>query len=492
MDLPLLLDSTLTTPLYQQLYEQLRQAILQGRLRSQQRLPSTRSLAKSLGISRLTVTQGYDWLLSEGYLETRPGAGTYVCQELPDTLLKASTITSVETAATKISLSAYGERVQNAPARLSETDCDISFRYGRPALDLFPTEVWRTLLSRHCRAEGQTWMDYAPSAMGYAPLRAAIAAYLGKFRAVQCQPEQILITNGTQQALELIVRLLVNPTDGIAMEDPGYLGARSIFQASGAEVLAVPCDRDGLVVDNLSTYTAHPRLVYLTPSHQFPTGALLSLPRRLALLKWAHATGALIIEDDYDSEYRYSGRPIPALQGLDTQQSVLYIGTFSKVMFPSLRIGYLVLPPALVTVFSKAKGLADRQSPSLTQCALADFIHEGHLERHIRRMRTVYARRRQALVKALYHYFGDTVEILGDSAGLHIMARLSLSLDDNDAISKAQTVGVAMFSARPQYWQPMRHGEFVFGYAELDEATLIEGVRRVATVVQRPTPLTEL
>ncbi|MEM9161863.1 MAG: PLP-dependent aminotransferase family protein [Cyanobacteria bacterium P01_F01_bin.4] len=466
--------------MYQQLYEQLRQAILQGLLRSQQRLPSTRSLAESLGVSRLTVTQGYDWLISEGYLETRPGAGTYICRELPDLLLKASAVTSVETARNTMPLSAYGERVQNASVRPPESDCDISFRYGRPALDLFPTEIWRKLLSRHCRTEGRTWMDYTPSAMGYGPLRAEIAAYLGQARAVQCQPEQILITNGTQQALDLIVRLLVNPADCIAMEDPGYLGARSIFQASGAEVVAVPCDRNGLIVDKLDTDCPNPRLVYVTPSHQFPTGALLSLPRRLALLQWAHATSALIIEDDYDSEYRYSGRPIPALQGLDTQQSVLYIGTFSKVMFPSLRIGYLVLPPSLATVFSKAKQLADRQPPSLTQWALADFIHEGHLERHIRRMRTLYARRRQALVESLYHAFGDTVEILGDSAGLHIMARLPLSLDDNDVIERAQTVGVAMFSARPQYWQPIRQGEFVFGYAELDEATLAEAIRRVA------------
>ncbi|MEO1403765.1 MAG: PLP-dependent aminotransferase family protein [Cyanobacteria bacterium J06635_1] len=480
MDLPLLLDSNLTTPLYQQLYEQLRQAILQGRLRSQQRLPSTRSLAESLGVSRLTVTQGYDWLISEGYLETRPGAGTYVCQELPDLLLKASAMTSVEIARDTLPLSAYGTRVQNAPLHPPEIACDISFRYGRPALDLFPTEVWRKLLSRHCRAEGPAWMDYAPSAVGYGPLRAEIAAYLGQSRAVQCQPEQVLITHGTQQALALIVRLLVNPADCIVMEDPGYVRARSIFQASGAEVMAVPCDRDGLIVDKLKTYAPNPRLVYVTPSHQFPTGALLSLPRRLALLQWAHETGALIIEDDYDSEYRYSGRPMPALQGLDNQQSVLYIGTFSKVMFPSLRIGYLVLPPSLTAIFSKAKEFGDRQPPSLTQYALTDFIHEGHLERHIRRMRTLYARRRQALVESLYHHFGNTVEILGDSAGLHIMARLPLPLDDNDVIERAQTVGVAMFSARQQYWKPTRQGEFVFGYAELDEATLAEAIRRVA------------
>lgn len=439
----------------------------------------------------MTVTQSYDLLLSEGYLETRPGAGTYVCQELPDRLLKASAVASAEPLAAKVFLSAYGERVQNAPARLPEIDCDISFRYGRPALDLFPAGLWRKLLSRYCRLanhpEGQPgidWMDYAPSPLGYEPLRAAIATYLSQFRAVQCQPDQILITNGTQQALDLIVRLLVSSTasstDGIAMEDPGYLGARSIFRASGAEVIAVPCDRDGLVVDKLDAYTPAPRLVYVTPSHQFPTGALLSLPRRLALLQWAHDNGALIIEDDYDSEYRYSGRPIPALQGLDTQQSVLYVGTFSKVMFPSLRIGYLVLPPSLMTVFHKAKRLADRQPPSLTQCVLADFIHEGHLERHIRRMRTVYDRRRQALVEALYRHFGEGVEILGDSAGLHIMARLPLALDDDDVIARAQTMGVAMFSARPQYGQPTRQGEFVFGYAELDEDTSAEAIRRVA------------
>ncbi|NEP19087.1 MAG: PLP-dependent aminotransferase family protein, partial [Leptolyngbya sp. SIO4C1] len=307
--------------------------------------------------------------------------------------------------------------------------------------------------------------------------------YLGRARAIHCQPEQILITNGTQQALDLTVRLLVRAGDAIAMEEPGYLGACSIFRASGAKVVSVGCDRDGLMVNQLKRAEPLPRLVYVTPSHQFPTGALLSLSRRLALLQWAQTAGTLIIEDDYDSEYRYSGRPIPALQGLDMQQSVLYIGTFSKVMFPSLRIGYLVLPPTLVEAFSSAKWLSDRQPPTLTQMALSEFIQLGHLERHIRRMRQIYDRRRQALVEALHHHFGSGVEILGDSAGLHIMARLPFALNDEAVIARTASVGVAMFSARQQYQQPTHQGEFIFGYAENDEKTLAEGIRRVASTV---------
>ena len=483
MELALVIDAALPAPLHQQIYSQLRLAILSGRLRSGQRLPASRMLAKSLGLSRTTIIQGYDQLISEGYLETRPGAGTYVCSQLPELSLEAGTVDCQHQTDVPIALSINGQRIKQAQIKVFRKPFEISFRYGQPALDLFPTELWRKLLSKHCRTTTH-WLDYADNSLGDWHLRRALANYLQHSRAVRCTPEQVIITNGSQQALSLITQLLVNPDDSVAVEEPGYRGARYILKASGAKLLPIALDRDGLIVDKLSEYDTSPRLVYVTPSHQFPTGVLMSLHRRLALLQWAWKTDALIIEDDYDSEYRYGGRPIPSLQGLDNYGSVLYVGTFSKVLFPSIRLGYLVLPEALVDVFGKAKWLSDRQSPSLTQYALREFITDGHLERHIRKMRLCYSQRREALVNALHRHFGTGVEILGDNAGLHVMVKLPVNLSDDEVIARAANVGVEMCSARIQYEVPCNTGEFVFGYTTIHETQIDEGIHRVAQALR--------
>jgi GntR family transcriptional regulator/MocR family aminotransferase len=292
-----------------------------------------------------------------------------------------------------------------------------------------------------------------------------------------------MLTNGTQQALYLVMRLLIDPGDAIALEDPGYLSARRIFLSQGAKLVPIGVDRSGIVVKDLANYSSDIKLVYVTPSHQFPTGAILSLPRRLELLAWAQQTGALILEDDYDSEYRYGDRPIPALQGLDRSHSVIYIGTFSKVLFPSLRIGYLVLPPSLVSLFARAKWLSDRQLPLLEQQVLTDFIEQGYLERHIRQMRSLYDRRRQVIVQALKAYFGERATILGEKAGIHLMVRLQTHLTDAEIIQRAAEVGVGMMSAQPHYLNASSTGEFIFGYSELTEQQLQEGIRRLAEAI---------
>ncbi|MEM8611081.1 MAG: PLP-dependent aminotransferase family protein [Cyanobacteria bacterium P01_H01_bin.105] len=483
MELALVIDAALPEPLYQQIYNQLRWAILSGRLVSGQRLPASRALAKSLALSRTTVTQGYEQLISEGYLQTRPGAGTYVCAQLPEILLETERVDRPSETVLDIPLSVYGQRVNQSPLRSFRESFEISFLYGHPALDLFPVELWRKLLSKYCQTTTQ-WLNYAEESYGYWPLREALASYLQRSRAVRCRPEQVIITNGSQQALSLITQLLVNPNDSVAIEEPGYRGARHIFKASGAKLLPIPLDCNGLIVDKLIEHDDIPRLIYVTPSHQFPTGVLLSLPRRLALLQWAWKTGALIVEDDYDSEYRFGGRPMPSLQGLDGHAAVLYVGTFSKTMFPSIRLGYLVLPESLVEVFGKAKWLADRQPPALTQYALAEFITAGHLERHIRKMRLCYERRRSTLVQALYKYFGHDVKILGDSAGLHVMAKLPLELSDDEVVAIAANVGVEMCSAQIQYEVPRNTGEFIFGYTAISEAQIEKGIHLVAKALR--------
>lgn len=485
MDLAITLDSSAALPLHRQLYEELRRAILTRRLLPRQRVPSTRALALSLGISRSTVTQSYEQLLSEGYLQTTIGSGTFVCPKLPDELLRSDSIESIyQIIPPPIQLSTYGASLADAePLVTADPESSISFRYGRPALDQFPIELWRKLLSRHCRSNIDL-LDYATDSLGHKPLREAIAHYLSRSRAVQCDADQVIVVNGSQQALNLVTRLLINPGDWIALEEPGYLGARHTFLTQGAKLWPVAVDRSGIVVKDLVTYPAVKlKLVYVTPSHQFPTGAVLSLPRRLELLAWAQQTGTLIIEDDYDSEYRYSSSPIPALQGLGYSNSVIYIGTFSKVLFPSLRLGYLVLPQVLIPVFTRAKWLADRQSPLLEQYVLADFINEGHLERHIRRMRTLYDQRRQALVQALTSHLGQQVTILGENAGIHLMVQLHTNLSDEEIIYRAAEVGVGLVSAQQYYLEAKRTGEFIFGYAELNEQQIQEGICRLANSI---------
>ncbi|VEP18430.1 Transcriptional regulator with HTH domain and aminotransferase domain [Hyella patelloides LEGE 07179] len=485
MDLAIHLDRTSTTPLYQQLTEKIRTVVLEGRLKPNQKLPSSRNLAKSLNISRSTVTQSYEQLESEGYLETRRGSGTYICQTVPDQWLNSQPIEPVTTKIDKDStLSQFGTNlISIGSLKVSESDYEISFRYGDPAVEYFPMQQWRKFLARHCE-NSTALLNYAPDAAGHFPLRVEIADYLGRSRAVRCTPEQIIIINGSQQALDLIARLILDSGDWVAMEEPGYLGARHCFLAQSAYIQPIAVNSEGLSVEYLRNYRQKFKFVYVTPSHQFPTGVTLSLSQRIALLQWAEKTDTLIIEDDYDSEYRYGEKPIPALQGMDRSQSVIYIGTFSKILFPSLRIGYLVVPPVWIPIFCKAKWLCDRFCPILEQYALTDWIGSGHFERHIRRMRHLYHLRRQALIQAFEKYFGDRVTILGANAGIHLMVKIQTALPDNTIIQKAAAVGVGLISARRYYLQPQHQGEFIFGYAQLEEAQIEQGIKKLSQVLK--------
>ena len=487
MDLPLTLDDTSPTPLNRQLYEALRQAILSGRLARGERLPATRALAHDLAVSRTTVSVAYDQLLAEGYVVARTGAGTFVSSALPDGLFKPpATAPAAPAHRPPLPMSAYGVRLASAGALRGTTPlAAITFgHYGRPALDAFPIDTWRRLMLRHVRS-GHAPLGYAEDALGHAPLREALAAYLQRSRAVRCTPDQIVIVGGSQQGLDLIARLLVDAGDGVALEEPGYLGARHAFEAAGARLVPVPVDDAGLRVDQLPSGV---KLALVTPSHQFPTGVVLSLPRRLALLDWARTQGALIVEDDYDSEFRYGDRPIPSLQGLDTAGVVLYLGTFSKVLFPALRLGYLVVPPDWAPLFARAKLVADRQAPLLEQLALTDFIVGGHLERHLRRMRVLYAGRRRCLLQALHEHLGDRVTILGDHAGLHVTLRLRTPRDGEAIAERAAALGVGVATTRVCYLGTPEPAELVLGYADLDETRIEEGVRRLAAALEEANP----
>lgn len=486
----LTLDHQATSPLRQQLYEKLRQAILKGLLHPGQRIPSTRLLAKTLGISRATATQSYEQLLNEGYIETTVGSGTFVCTQLPHSFAESISI-ELNRLVTCLSpkLSNYGEQlvargtIQPIDSLGSSISC--SFHYGRTVFDGYSMQIWRKLLSHYCRNDA-TWLDYTTDVLSYSPLREAISNYLADSRNINCHPDQILITNGAQQALYLVTRLLINPGETIALEEPGYRAARFIFSSQGAKLLPISVDQKGLMVAELKQHVAEPvRLIYTTPAHQFPTGATLPLSRRLELLTWAQQTGTLIIEDDYDSEFRYGGRPIPALKGLDQNNLVLHIGTFSKVLFPALRIGYLVLPENLIPLFKQAKWLSDRQRPLLEQCVLADFIAKGYLESHIRRMRSNYEQRRQFLVQSFSQHLGEQITVLGENAGIHLMARLQTHLSDQEIIQRMAQAGMEMISAQPYYCNIPRSGEFIFGYAALTEQQIQKSVYKLAQLLKK-------
>jgi GntR family transcriptional regulator/MocR family aminotransferase len=492
MELAIALDPSSTEPLQRQLYSELRRGILTGRLSAGLRLPPTRELAHSLGVSRTTVTLVYESLVSEGYLEGKTGAGTYVASCLPDEMLEApphSTKSAPPLLAAEqpSTLSSFGRYLASTDLLGPRHDPEIQFAFGRPDSEHFPMAQWLRLLNKHGKEADLHYLELPKRSQGHPALREAIARYLGRSRGMNVVPDQIIIVNGSQQAADLVTRLFVEQGEVVGIEDPCWVGAKTIFESQGALLHPIPVDRDGICVSDLtSPSTPQMKLLYVTPSHQFPTGAVLSLARRLELLAWAKRANAYIIEDDYDSEFRYSGRPVPALAGLDTNHRVLYIGTFSKVLFVSLRLGYLVVPPDLVHAFAHGKWLTDRHSPILEQLVLADFLNEGHLERHIRRMRKMYEERREVLVASLKHHFGTRVRIVGESAGIHVLVEFETKLSTQQVIDGAMDIGVGLLPAMhlSQLHKPAAGSvSFIMCYGALTPAELEEGVRRLATVL---------
>jgi GntR family transcriptional regulator/MocR family aminotransferase len=473
--------------LHRQVYRALRAAILDGTLTPGARLPSTRALTRDLGLSRTPVVLAYEQLLAEGYASARAGSGTYVAHTLAARPAPARTVEPAR--ATVPRLSRFGSRaVESARGlpswRLRDVALPYDFRYGRPAYGDFPHEAWRRVLARCARRASVRALDYGPTE-GLDRLREAIAGYAARARAVRCDPDDVLIVNGSQQALDLAARVLVDPGAMVVLEEPHYAGARRVFEAAGARLRSVPVDADGLRVEDLPR-TA--RLAYVTPSHQFPTGAVLPAPRRLALLAWAERAGAWLIEDDYDGEYRYAGRPVESLQGLDGAGRVLYVGTFSKVLFPALRLGYVVVPRALRRAFRAAKGLCDTGTSTLEQAALADFIREGYFARHVSRSRQRSACRRTALLEAVREHLGSVAEVTGADAGLHVLLWLrGVPASRLPAIVRAaEAAGVGVYPVTPHCRETPRDAGLVLGYASLTEQAIREGIRRLGRVIPRP------
>ena len=468
------IDRSSPVPLTRQIYDFWRLGILSGRFSGGERVPSTRDLATALDLSRGTITQAYEQLLSEGYFQTTRGSGTFVCRQLPEKLLNAPVAAGRRLAhEVAAPLSTFGKRLQKDYQQLSERSGHICLSHWGPDLNLFPLGSWHRLYARSLRSLGYEALGYAECARGYEPLCDEIAKYVSRSRAVNCTADQVIVVNGSQQGLDLCARLLLEPADEVAVENPGYSGASRVFEATGARLRPIPVDREGMVCARLGE-TA--KVVYATPAHQFPTGVALSLRRRLELIGWARERRAVIIEDDYDSEYRYSGAPMPALQGLATGVPVIYCGTFSKVMFPGLRVGYLIVPRPMVAAFTRAKWLSDRHTAVHQQATLCQFMKEGHLERHIRRMRRTYELRRTALVEALHAHFGERASVLGEAAGMHAYVRFS----DPDIAARAARNRVQLRDVGAYYLGKAPAHDYLLGFSMLCESTIREGIKRLA------------
>jgi GntR family transcriptional regulator / MocR family aminotransferase len=452
-----------------EIYRQLRRAILDGRLPSGGRLPPTRDLARRLSVSRTTVTVAYDRLAGEGFLTTRVGAGTFVGDGLQGATHPAGRT---------------GGALRPRPVwdsitvpTLAEHEAEFDFRPGIPDARLFPYQTWRRLLARELRPDAVGSGGYADPA-GHPGLRQAIARHIGVARGVQTTAEDVVVTNATQQAVDVVARVLLAPGDRVAVEDPCYGPPRRLLASLGARVTGVPVDDQGLVVDAIPPRT---RLVYVTPSHQFPLGMSMSLPRRMGLLAWARRHDAAIVEDDYDSEFRYGGRPLEPLQTLDTGGRVVYVGSFSKTMLATLRLGFVVAPASLRGAVRAAKFVTDWHSPLPTQAALAGFIEQGYLARHVRKLRGVYQARHQQIVTTLTHQFADHLQVLPAAAGLHLTATAPGASSGELAVvlRRASAAGVELLPLSMFGVDTPTQPGLVLGYGAIPTERIGEGLRRL-------------
>jgi GntR family transcriptional regulator/MocR family aminotransferase len=472
---------------YRWLYSALRSAILEGRLQPGTRLPATRDLATQYRLSRGTIVNSVEQLKSEGYVQARTGSGTYVSNTLPDELLQVRSNAKAplppreqQRGIRAQKFSAYAKRVHLFPNFASRPT--RAFRPNLPALDLFPTTLWAQVAARRLRRVSTNFlMGCEP--IGYLPLRQAVADYLSTSRGVNCTADQIAIVSGAQEAFDLVARLFLNPGDRVCMENPGYIGAATVFQSLGAKISHVPLDDEGMQLRDSTLRNA--RLVYVTPGHQFPVGITMSLTRRLQLLESARKSGALILEDDYDSEFRYAGRPVPALQGLDRHALVLFTGSFSKVLFPSLRLGYLVLPADFVERVSATLSITRRHAPLMEQAVLCDFITAGHFGRHLRRMRQIYAERLNVLLDSARQNLAGLLEISGIEAGLQTVGWLQRGINAESAAAAAAERNVEVTPINIYSHGNVASTGLQLGFAAIDAKEIRRGVQDLALALEQ-------
>lgn len=466
-------------PLHRQIYDAYRAGIISGQLRAGQRIPSTRVLASEIQVSRFPVLNAYAQLLAEGYFESRVGAGTVVSSSLPDHL-PPTTPADPDRPLLRSGPRTIAKHISALPRPLSPPWIQVwgAFRVGQVAFGQFPLHVWSNLVARNCRKMSPRSLHYGDQ-MGSMPLREAIANYLKTARSLRCEPEQVMIVAGSQQALEISARVLLDAGSRVWVEEPCYRLAREVLALTRSVPVPVPVDEEGLDVAQGIKLCRKVRAAFVTPSHQFPLGVTMSAARRLQLIEWAQSSGAWILEDDYDSEFRYESMPIASLQGLDSHSRVIYIGTFSKVLFPALRLGYVVIPADLVDRFRVVRQLLDLGPAGLYQDVLADFIREGHFARHIRRMRVHYGKLRSVLVDHLAREVGSIIEVLGAAAGMHVSVALKQKRRDVDLGERAARQNLCLWPLSPSYiTQRVRQG-FILGFGGATQAEIPKAVRKM-------------
>ncbi|HEX8396590.1 MAG TPA: PLP-dependent aminotransferase family protein [Pyrinomonadaceae bacterium] len=486
----IILDVKSKVPLYRQIYETIRRSILTGEFYSGKQLPASRHLAKQLGVSRMTVLNAFDQLLAEGYLEGKTGAGTFVARHLPEEFLQTAPVKGQKSGAKnsgrQLILSRYGKNIlreNRTILQFNQTTPPVPFQHGLPAIDQFPFDVWIKVANKKYRTLEREAFGYGQPS-GFTPLREAISAHLKSVRGVVCAPEQVIITGGAQQALDLIGRIFIEPRSKVLIENPGYFGAKQILQTFDAKFVPVPVDEEGFNLNAVLRQSRNARLAYVTPSHQFPLGATMSLARRLHLLEWAKKNDCWIVEDDYDSEFRYEGRPLPSLQGLDRDGRVLYIGTFSKTLFPALRLGCVVVPPDLIETFTAARSLSGSQSPLIDQATLAEFIAEGHFGRHIRRMRRLYEERQEILVSEIEKHLAGKLDVKNSTSGMHVIGWLPDGVDDKHIAKQAALSGIKTAALSAHSLTKWQRGGLILGYTAVNEKQIKNGVRQLAKVLE--------
>jgi GntR family transcriptional regulator/MocR family aminotransferase len=487
-------DRKAAKALHTQIYDAYRTAIVSGSLRPRQRIPSTRVLATELGVSRFPVLNAYAQLLAEGYFESRVGAGTVVSSLLPEQLTSSGPTRSGPTsrgpANAQFAAMAYETRqVASHPnlrrfQRFPWFQRQGAFGVGQVAFDQFPLQVWSKLVARRCRNMKAESFQYGDRT-GFKPLRETLASYLRTARSLHCEAEQVMIVAGSQQALEISARVLLEPGRSVWVEQPGYRLAQDAFALNGCNLVPVPVDEEGLDVVAGIHRCPEARAALVTPSHQYPLGVTMSASRRFQLLEWAQAAGSWIIEDDYDSEYRYESLPVASLQGLDASARVIYVGTFSKVLFPALRLGYIVIPPDLIEAFLTVRWAMDLGPPSFYQEVLADFIGEGHFARHIRRMRVLYRERRSALVDSIREELGAMVEVLGGEAGMHLTVTVPNKINDVEIAERAARENLWLWPLSPNYLGEATRSGFVLGFGGTDLAEIPGALRKLHGLLAR-------
>lgn len=479
MELSLVIDSNTDVALFLRLAAAVREAIVSQRLLPGQKLPSAQELAESLSLSRPTVVKAYRALIAQGYLETKTGSGTFVSRRLSAQVQSEADLPQSPGDMPVTGLSQYARRILDVRPVEPTLAGMPELNYGSPPLEPLPREKWREILIKYCRLKPPNLFDCANEVFGYRPLRSAIASFLAVSKGVKCSADQVILFEGSH-SFSHIVRLLIEPGDLAVVENPGYIGARESLLAEGAQLVSGDVDSEGLIVEPLLKRAAKAKLCYVTCAHHDPTGAVMSMERRMELLSWAQKNHTFLVEDGFDSDYNHGVAPLPALQGLDDSGRVLYIYSFWKVFSPLVSLGVLVVPKNLITLFERAKFLSNRQFPTIEHYALAEIISDGHLDRHIKRTGKIYQMRRQKLIYALSQQFRHRIAIPKYSGGLHTLVQFNLNRKDRELLRVASASGLPLASTGHYYIKNPRAGEFLIPFATMPEQIIETVVQRFA------------